>query len=715
MGTLYEESSPLHRPICLSTGGFCVADYIERFAIKDKPEVKGAKPKHVLSSRGVQVEVWRTGDDLKKGTKSDGNNEKCEQVKWQTTDISSADSSLTVEERKPELQMVKPEKTNSPKKDMNVKTSKKDSGLPVISDTSRSQKLIIDGEVKPHRSGSEESSNKVAHAKPTEIKNAAPALCTASSETISSKFQCLSRTDGQPLLPRFSSPGQKVDTHEKNQDNMVGDSTKEKAPLCPPAEAQDDGHLQEKLKYKQCHKDLRTDPCREGKDVRSEGKLDPQLIKAGKPQILFYKPSMEKMVMETTEHKSKGLTPPSSMEKGSRSEAAGMGQSFQEPPAARKILENDSDSLITQAETPLSGGMESETKQTTGPSTASETDTVVIDDSPPPPAPFAHRIVSVKPAPVNTCYAICQHEVLGGGRFGQVHKCTEVSTGLSLAAKIIKVKGAKDREEVKNEINIMNQLNHVNLIQLFDAFECKNNITLIVEYVDGGELFDRITDENYNLTELDAILFTKQICEGVYYLHQQYILHLDLKPENILCVNRTGNQIKLIDFGLARRYKPREKLKVNFGTPEFLAPEVVNYDFVSFPTDMWSVGVITYMLLSGLSPFLGENDTETMNFIVNCSWDFDADAFEQVSEEAKDFISQLLVKEKSCRISAAQCLKHKWLNDLPAKAKKFRMRLKSQVLLQSYLAQRKWKKHFYAVTAAYRLRKLQHTGPVNSA
>ncbi|XP_073515742.1 myosin light chain kinase 3 isoform X2 [Phyllobates terribilis] len=331
----------------------------------------------------------------------------------------------------------------------------------------------------------------------------------------------------------------------------------------------------------------------------------------------------------------------------------------------------------------------------------------IIDDCPPPAAPFNHRIVSIKQAILSSCYTVCQHEVLGGGRFGQVHKCVEVASGLRLAAKIIKVKAPKERDEVKNEINVMNQLNHVNLIQLYDAFECKNDLTLIMEYLDGGELFDRITDESYHLTELDAIMFTKQICEGIYYLHQQYILHLDLKPENILCVSRTGNQIKIIDFGLARRYKPREKLKVNFGTPEFLAPEVVNYDFVSFPTDMWSVGVITYMLLSGLSPFLGESDAETMNYIVNCNWDFDSETFDQVSEEAKDFISRLLVKEKSCRLSAGQCLKHEWLVNLPLKAQKYKVRLKSQVLLQRYMAQKKWKKHFYVVTAANRLRKFQ--------
>ncbi|XP_053304915.1 myosin light chain kinase 3 isoform X1 [Spea bombifrons] len=345
---------------------------------------------------------------------------------------------------------------------------------------------------------------------------------------------------------------------------------------------------------------------------------------------------------------------------------------------------------------------------TADPSAQPETPSLhVIDDCPPPPAPFNHRIVTIKQAILSSCYTVCQHEVLGGGRFGQVHKCVEKTSGLRLAAKMIRVKGPKDRDEVKNEINIMNHLNHVNLIQLYDAFECKNDLTLIMECLDGGELFDRITDENYSLTELDAIMFTKQICEGVYYLHQQYILHLDLKPENILCVSRTGNQIKIIDFGLARRYKPREKLRVNFGTPEFLAPEVVNYDFVSFPTDMWSVGVITYMLLSGLSPFLGESDAETMNYIVNCNWDFDSETFEQVSEEAKDFISRLLLKEKSCRLSAGQCLKHEWLVSLPLKAKKYNIRLKSQVLLQRYLMQKKWKKHFYVVTAANRLRKFQ--------
>ncbi|TRY57033.1 hypothetical protein DNTS_023939, partial [Danionella cerebrum] len=300
------------------------------------------------------------------------------------------------------------------------------------------------------------------------------------------------------------------------------------------------------------------------------------------------------------------------------------------------------------------------------------TDEYVIDSSPPPPAPFEHRLVATKSHQINSFYDINKEEVLGGGRFGMVHKCVEKSSGLVLAAKIIKARSQKEKEVVKCEIEVMNQLNHANLIQLYAAFESRHEVILVMD-VDGGELFDRIIDENYKLTELDTVLFIRQISEGLQYMHKMYILHLDLKPENILCVSRETNKVKIIDFGLARRYKPREKLRVNFGTPEFLAPEVINYEFVSFPTDMWSLGVITYMLLSGLSPFLGEDDNETLNNILACQWSFEEAEFTDISEEAKDFITRLLVKSKGWRMSASQSLKHPWLSD---RALHYRLNLK---------------------------------------
>ncbi|GBP64004.1 Myosin light chain kinase, smooth muscle [Eumeta japonica] len=137
------------------------------------------------------------------------------------------------------------------------------------------------------------------------------------------------------------------------------------------------------------------------------------------------------------------------------------------------------------------------------------------------------------------------------------------------------------------------------------------------------------------------------------------------QPENILCLTKTGNRIKIIDFGLARFYDPDKKLQVLFGTPEFVAPEVVNFDQIGYGTDMWSVGVICYVLLSGLSPFMGETDIETMANVTVAKYDFDDEAFNEISEEAKDFISKLLVKDIGSRPSAAECLRHEWLGRRP--------------------------------------------------
>ncbi|XP_039575383.1 myosin light chain kinase 2, skeletal/cardiac muscle isoform X2 [Passer montanus] len=338
----------------------------------------------------------------------------------------------------------------------------------------------------------------------------------------------------------------------------------------------------------------------------------------------------------------------------------------------------------------------------------------ILDDVPPPPAPFAHRTVTLRSASVSPQFSLSSKDILGGGKFGEVHTCTEKETGLKLAAKVIRKQGAKDKEMVLLEIDVMNQLNHHNLIQLYDAIETPREIILFMEFVEGGELFERIIDDDYHLTEVDCMVFVRQICEGIRFMHHMGVLHLDLKPENILCVAATGHMVKIIDFGLARRYNPNEKLKVNFGTPEFLSPEVVNYEQVSYSTDMWSMGVITYMLLSGLSPFLGDDDTETLNNVLAANWYFDEETFESVSNEAKDFVSNLIIKDKSARMSADQCLQHPWLNNLAEKAKRSNRRLKSQVLLKKYVMRRRWKKNFIGVCAANRFRKITSSGSLTA-
>ncbi|GFY59997.1 myosin light chain kinase, smooth muscle [Trichonephila inaurata madagascariensis] len=252
-------------------------------------------------------------------------------------------------------------------------------------------------------------------------------------------------------------------------------------------------------------------------------------------------------------------------------------------------------------------------------------------------------------------------EEVGKGRFGTVYRCVDRSCSRPRAAKVIRCLKVKDKEKVRQEIEIMSRLHHPKLMQVLAAFESGRNMIMVMEYISGGELFERVIADDFVLTELDCILFMRQICDGVAYMHKNNVLHLDLKPENILCKTRTSHKIKIIDFGLARIYKQDESLRILFGTPEFVAPEVINYEPVCPASDMWSVGVICYVLLSGLSPFMGDNDTETFANITRGEMDFDDEAFDEISDDAKNFISSLLVKNVRNRLSADQCLKHPWL------------------------------------------------------
>ncbi|KFM82696.1 Myosin light chain kinase, smooth muscle, partial [Stegodyphus mimosarum] len=288
------------------------------------------------------------------------------------------------------------------------------------------------------------------------------------------------------------------------------------------------------------------------------------------------------------------------------------------------------------------------------------------------------------------------HEELGRGKFGTVYKCTEKNTGRKLAAKFIVTHRPEDRKDVEREVEIMRMLQMPRLLQLYDAFDNGHNeMCLILELIEGGELFERVISDDFCLTEKACSIFVRQICEGVEYMHSKNILHLDMKPENILCVTRTGNQIKIIDFGLARKYEPEKKLQVLFGTPEFVAPEVVNFDKVSYTTDMWSVGVICYVLLSGLSPFMGDSDLETMGNVTKAEYDFDDESFDNISDVAKDFISKLLIKDLTKRMTANESLKHPWLRKgEPKKDTKL-----DKTKLKRFVIRRRWQKAVNALLA----------------
>ncbi|KAI6215549.1 Stretchin-Mlck [Aphelenchoides besseyi] len=254
-------------------------------------------------------------------------------------------------------------------------------------------------------------------------------------------------------------------------------------------------------------------------------------------------------------------------------------------------------------------------------------------------------------------------EEIGEGKFGKVFRCVEKATGLELAAKCIRLKKDADLAKVEKEVNIMTQMRHKCIAQIYDAFaNSSNEIVLIMEIVGGGELFDRVVDDSYILTETAVAMIIYQICQAIKYIHSQNIIHLDLKPENIMCLSLTGNQIKLIDFGLAQYYDGQHDLLFMAGTPEFAAPEVIKYEPLDFHTDMWSLGVITYILLSGQSPFLGDNIALTYCNVERGKWEFSEEFDDNgISEDARDFISKLLIVEKNKRMLPAECLQHPWI------------------------------------------------------
>ncbi|XP_045156397.2 death-associated protein kinase 1-like isoform X1 [Mercenaria mercenaria] len=297
---------------------------------------------------------------------------------------------------------------------------------------------------------------------------------------------------------------------------------------------------------------------------------------------------------------------------------------------------------------------------------------------------------------------------IGRGKFATVKRCRDRQTGSEYAAKFIRKsrgtgrRGAK-MENIEKEIQILSETNHRNIINLYEVYDTKREVILILELVDGGELFEYLSEKD-KLCEEEASSFVKQILEGVEHLHSQYIAHLDLKPENILLQDKNSTAVKLIDFGLSRKILPKEEHRAIMGTAEFCAPEVISFEPLSVSTDMWSIGVITYVLLSGLSPFLGDNQQETYHNITSINFEFDEEYFNGTSDLAKDFIQKLLVKDTRKRATIHQCLNHPWIKPVEKRDKVLR---RSSVIntehLKKFIARQRWKRSMKVVSLCNRL------------
>ncbi|XP_050487386.1 obscurin isoform X6 [Bombus huntii] len=248
---------------------------------------------------------------------------------------------------------------------------------------------------------------------------------------------------------------------------------------------------------------------------------------------------------------------------------------------------------------------------------------------------------------------------LGRGTQGVTYHAVERSTGKNFAAKVMHGKGEL-RPYMYNEIEIMNSLNHRKLLRLHDAYETDKSVTLIMELAAGGELVDTLTKQAY-YTEADIAGYIRQLLWGLDYMHSNHFAHLGLTLGDLLISHTGGDDLKICDFGLARRISHAKLMTLTYGMPEYVAPEVTNNEGVSFSADMWAVGIITYILLSGISPFRGNNDRETMLKIREGKWEFD-DRWENISEEAKDFIRSLLMYNADRRMDVKAALAHPWLN-----------------------------------------------------
>ncbi|XP_067890786.1 striated muscle preferentially expressed protein kinase [Heterodontus francisci] len=251
------------------------------------------------------------------------------------------------------------------------------------------------------------------------------------------------------------------------------------------------------------------------------------------------------------------------------------------------------------------------------------------------------------------------HQEIGRGAFSCVKRVTEKSSKLDYAAKFVSFR-ATAREDAVRELEILSQLDHERIVYFHDAFEKKNSVIIVLELCAQEELFDRLIRKPCVL-ETELRLYIRQILEGISYLNQNNILHLDIKPDNILMADSSSESVRICDLGNAQVVTPETPQFCRFGTPEYISPEIVNQAPVSHVTDIWPVGVIAYIGLTGISPFFGENDKSTLLNVKNYDVAFEEKMFATLSRESRGFVIKLLVEDKQ-RPDADESLQHPWFS-----------------------------------------------------
>ncbi|XP_050221469.1 calcium-dependent protein kinase 10-like [Mercurialis annua] len=255
---------------------------------------------------------------------------------------------------------------------------------------------------------------------------------------------------------------------------------------------------------------------------------------------------------------------------------------------------------------------------------------------------------------------------LGRGEFGITYLCTDRESKEGLACKSIskrKLRTAVDIEDVRREVAIMSSLpDHTNIVKLKATYEDNENVHLVMELCEGGELFDRIVARGH-YSERAAANVARTIGEVVRMCHENGVMHRDLKPENFLFANKKENSVlKAIDFGLSVFFKPGEKFSEIVGSPYYMAPEVLRRNYGP-EVDVWSAGVILYILLCGVPPFWAETEQGVALAILRGQIDFKREPWPQISDSAKSLIRKMLDPDPKKRLTAQQVLEHPWLQN----------------------------------------------------
>ncbi|WCJ28569.1 Calcium-dependent protein kinase family protein [Euphorbia peplus] len=274
----------------------------------------------------------------------------------------------------------------------------------------------------------------------------------------------------------------------------------------------------------------------------------------------------------------------------------------------------------------------------------------------------AYYVLGHKTANIRDLYTLGRK--LGQGQFGTTYLCVENSTNIEYACKSIskrKLISKEDVEDVRREIQIMHHLaGHKNIVTIKGAYEDPLYVHIVMELCSGGELFDRIIQRGH-YSERKAAELTKIIVGVVEACHSLGVMHRDLKPENFLLVNKDDDfSLKAIDFGLSVFFKPDQVFTDVVGSPYYVAPEVLLKHYGP-EADVWTAGVILYILLSGVPPFWAETQQGIFDAVLKGYIDFESEPWPVISDSAKDLIRQMLCSKPAERLTAHQVLCHPWI------------------------------------------------------